>query len=133
MPQRCAVLDDYQNVALKMADWSKISGHLDITVFNHPLGGDDAVIRALKDFPIVCAMRERTRFLRPVIEALPNLKLLIPTGMRNTSIDVKAAKERGVTVCGTGAVGNPPVGIAMGLMLELPRRIGFENARMKAG
>ncbi len=133
MPHRCAVLDDYQNVALKLADWSKLKGSVDIAVFDRPLGGDDAVIAALKDFSIVCAMRERTRFSRRVIEALPNLKLLITTGMRNASIDVKAAAEHGVTVCGTGAVGNPTVGIAVGLMLELTRRIGFENARMKAG
>jgi D-3-phosphoglycerate dehydrogenase len=133
MPQRCAVLDDYQNVALKIADWSSVARDLDIKVFNAPLGNDDAVILALKDFSIICAMRERTRFSRRVLEALPNLKLLITTGMRNASIDVKAANERGITVCGTGVVGNPTVGIAIGLMLELTRRIGFENARMKAG
>jgi len=133
MPHRCAILDDYQRVALTSADWSPVKADLDITVFDAPLGGDDAVIQALKDFPIVCAMRERTRFPRRVLEALPNLKLLITTGMRNASIDVKAAIERGITVCGTGAVGQPTVGIAVGLMLELTRHIGFENARMKAG
>ncbi len=70
-------------------------------------------------------MRERTRFSRKVIEGLPNLKLLITTGMRNASFDLKAAAERGVTVCGTGAVGNPTTGIAIGLMLELtaPHRL----------
>jgi len=133
MPLRCAVLDDYQQVALKMADWSKVAGDVDITVFSAPLAGDDAVIHALKDFAIVCAMRERTRFSRRVIEALPNLRLLITTGMRNASIDVAAANARGVTVCGTGTFGYPTVGIAIGLMLELTRRIGFENARLKAG
>jgi D-3-phosphoglycerate dehydrogenase len=78
-------------------------------------------------------MRERTGFPRAVIEKLPDLKLLITTGMRNASIDVAAAKERGVAVCGTGAVGSPTSGIAIGLMLELTRHIGYENARMKAG
>jgi len=78
-------------------------------------------------------MRERTPFLRKVIEGLPDLKLLITTGARNASIDLKACTERGVTVCGTGGVGSPTTGIAIGLMLELTRRIGFENARMKAG
>jgi D-3-phosphoglycerate dehydrogenase len=78
-------------------------------------------------------MRERTAFPRKVIEALPDLKLLITTGAKNNSFDIKAAAERGVTVCGTGAVGNPTTGIAFGLMLELTRRIGFENARLKAG
>src|SRR5262245_13079886 len=133
MPMRCAILDDYQNVALKSADWSTVAGELDFKVFTAPLGNDEAVIHALKDFSIICAMRERTRFSRRVLEALPNLKLLITTGMRNAAIDVKAANERGITVCGTGVVGNPTVGIAIGLMLELTRRIGFENARMKAG
>ena len=130
---RCAILDDYQNVALKMADWSKVSGDLDITVFNQHIGGPDAVVKALQGFSIVCAMRERTGFPRAVIEKLPDLKLLITTGMRNASIDVAAAKERGIVVCGTPSVGNPTSGIAIGLMLELTRRIGYENARMKAG
>ena len=68
-----------------------------------------------------------------MIEKLPDLKLLITTGMRNASIDVAAARERGIVVCGTAAVGNPTAGVAIGLMLELTRRIGYENARMKAG
>jgi phosphoglycerate dehydrogenase-like enzyme len=130
---RCAVLDDYQNVALKSADWSKVARDLDIKVFNEHLGGHDTVIKALQGFEIVCAMRERTAFPRAVIEKLPELKLLITTGARNASIDVAAAKERNVVVCGTPAVGNPTSGIAIGLMLELTRRIGYENARMKAG
>jgi phosphoglycerate dehydrogenase-like enzyme len=130
---RCAILDDYQNVALKVTDWSKVAGDLDIKVFNEHLGGAEHVIKALAGFEIVVAMRERTGFPRAVIEKLPDLKLLITTGMRNASIDVAAAKERGVVVCGTPAVGNPTAGIAVGLMLELTRRIGYENARMKAG
>lgn len=133
MAVSCAILDDYQNAALKMADWSSVKPDLAITVFDKPLGDDGAVVNILKDFTIVCAMRERTRFSRRIIEGLPNLKLLITTGMRNASIDLKAAAERGVLVCGTGATGNPTVGIAIGLMLELTRRIGFENARMKSG
>src|SRR6202048_3380994 len=134
MPRhRCAVLDDYQNVVLKVTDWSKVSGDLDIKVFNEHLGGPDNVVKALQGFGIVCAMRERTGFPRAVIEKLPDLKLLITTGLRNASIDVVAAKERGIVVCGTPSVGNPTSGIAIGLMLELTRRIGYENARMKAG
>jgi D-3-phosphoglycerate dehydrogenase len=130
---RCAVLDDYQNIALKIADWSKVAGDLDIKVFNTHLGAQDRVIEALGAFDIVCAMRERTGFPRAVIDKLPNLKLLITTGLRNASIDVAAARERGIMVCGTPAVGSPTSGIAIGLMLELSRRIGYENARMKAG
>jgi phosphoglycerate dehydrogenase-like enzyme len=131
--QRCAILDDYQNVVLKITDWSKVSGDLDIKVFNQHLGSQDNVIKALQGFDIVCAMRERTAFPRAVIEKLPDLKLLITTGLRNASIDVAAAKERGVVVCGTPSTGNPTSGIAIGLMLELTRHIGYENARMKAG
>src|SRR5215470_2044888 len=130
---RCAILDDYQNVALTVTDWSKVAGDLDIKVFNAHLGGAENVVKALQGFEIVVAMRERTGFPRAVIEKLPDLKLLITTGMRNASIDVAAAKERGVVVSGTPAVGNPTSGIAIGLMLELTRRIGYENARMKAG
>src|SRR5215470_7990486 len=100
---RCAILDDYQNVALKMADWSKVSGDVEIKAFNQHLGGPDDVVKALQGFAIVCAMRERTAFPRAVIEKLLDLKLLITTGARNASIDVAAAAERGVTVCGSGS------------------------------
>jgi phosphoglycerate dehydrogenase-like enzyme len=133
MAVRCAILDDYQNVALKVADWSKLKNDVELKVFNEHLGGPDKVIAALKGFQIIVAMRERTGFPRQVIEALPELKLLITTGMRNASIDTEAAKDRGVTVCGTGSFGSPTSGIAIGLMLELTRHIGYENARLHAG
>jgi phosphoglycerate dehydrogenase-like enzyme len=133
MPLRCAILDDYQNVALSMADWSKVASDVDIKVFNEHLGSTDEVAAALKGFAIVCAMRERTAFPRTVIEALPDLKLLITTGMRNASIDLEAAKAHGVVVCGTPAFGNATAAIATGLMLELARHVGYENARLKAG
>jgi phosphoglycerate dehydrogenase-like enzyme len=133
MAVRCAILDDYQNVALSFADWSKVSGDIDIKVFNDHLGSADQVIAVLKEFPIVCAMRERTAFPRAVIEALPELKLLVTTGMRNASIDLEAAKARGIVVCGTPAFGNATAAIATGLMLELARRIGYENTRLKSG
>jgi phosphoglycerate dehydrogenase-like enzyme len=134
MPRyRCAILDDYQNVALQLADWSKLQGDIEIKVFNAPLGGQAEVVRTLQGFEIIGAMRERTPFPRAVIEALPDLKLLITTGMRNAAIDLEAAKGRDVVVCGTSSFGNPTAGIAIGLMLELTRRIGFENARLKAG
>lgn len=133
MALRCAILDDYQNVALDLADWSPLRSAIDITVFDTPFADAAAATAALADFEIVCAMRERTPFGRAVFDALPNLKLLITSGMRNAAIDLDAAKAHGVVVCGTGATGNPTAGLAIGLMLELTRRIGFENARMKAG
>src|ERR1700728_3174234 len=133
MVLRCAILDDYQNVALNSADWSKIKGDVELKVFNEHLGGPDKVIAALQGFQIIVAMRERTGFPKAVIDALPDLKLLITTGMRNASIDTEAAKARGITVCGTGSFGSPTSGIALGLMLELTRHIGYEKARLHAG
>jgi phosphoglycerate dehydrogenase-like enzyme len=130
---RAAILDDYQNCALTLADWSGIAKDVEVKVFTKPIGDDDAVIKTLQGFAIVNMMRERTPFNRKVIEGLPELKLLITTGARNNSIDLKACAERGITVCGTGGFGNPTTGIAIGLLLELTRRIGWENARMKAG
>jgi phosphoglycerate dehydrogenase-like enzyme len=133
MTLRCAILDDYQNVALKMADWSALKGKADVTVFTEHLGEPTNVIKALKDFDIVCAMRERTPFRRETIEALPKLKLLLTSGARNASFDMDALKARGVVVSGTGGFGNSTAGIAIGLILELTRKIGLESARMKAG
>jgi D-3-phosphoglycerate dehydrogenase len=133
MTIRAAILDDYQNVALKFADWSPVAKDLDLKVFTKPFAGRDEAIKALQGFPIVVGMRERTPFPGQVIEALPDLRLLITTGARNNSFDIATANARGVTVCGTRATGNPTTGIVFGLLLELTRRIGFENARMKAG
>jgi len=130
---RCAILDDYQNVALKIADWSKVAADLDVKVFNAPLGGPDEVARALQGFAIVCAMRERTPFPRKLVEGLPDLRLLVTTGMVNRAIDLEAAKARGITVCGTPGFGNPTTMIAWGLIIELTRQVGHENARLKSG
>jgi len=133
MKYRCAVLDDYQQVALTYADWSKVTGDVEVEVFDQPFKSTDEVHRALQGFQIIAMMRERTPFLRNTIEALPDLKLLITTGAGNKSIDLAAAAERGIAVAGTGTYGNPTTGVTFGLILELTRRIGFENARMKAG
>ncbi len=130
---RVAILDDYQNVALKLADWSSLKDKVDITVFDKPFASSDETVRALKDFQIVCAMRERTSFNREVLTALPNLKLLLTSGMRNAAFDMKTLSERGIVVCGTGGFGNATAGLTIGLMLELTRHIGLENARMHAG
>jgi D-3-phosphoglycerate dehydrogenase len=133
MTLRCAILDDYQNVALKLADWSKVK-EVETKVYTEAVRRSDAdTIRDCKDFDIVVMMRERTRFPRAVIEALPKLKLLITTGAYNASIDMKACEERGIVVSGTSSHGNPTTGITFGLILELTRRIGWEHARMKAG
>ena len=133
MQHRCAVLDDYQNVAMQTADWSPVAKDVEIEVFHRPLGDEASVIRALEKFSIVCLMRERTLFPKAVFEGLPELRLLVTTGMRNAAIDLAAARERNVTVCGTESTGHPTAELAFGLMLELARKIGHENARLKVG
>src|SRR3954469_8011175 len=130
---RCAILDDYLNLALRVTDWSKVSDRVDIMVFNEPFASPEAAASALKDFEIVCAMRERTPFPRTLFDALPKLKLLITSGMRNAALDLKAAKDHQVVLCGTQWGRDPTAPLAIGLMLELTRNIGRENARMHAG
>src|SRR5882757_4170691 len=130
---RCAILDDYLNVALKVADWSKISDRVDVTVFNQPFANTETAASALRDFEIICAMRERTPFPRTMFSGLPNLKLMITSGMRNAAIDMEAAREHGVVLCGTQWGRDPTAPLTMGLILELTRNIGRESARMHAG
>ena len=130
---RCAILDDYQNVALGLADWASLAGEVEFTVFNAPLGGPEEIARALQGFDMVVLMRERTAFPRRLIEALPDLKLLISTGKRNWMLDVDAARERGIVACSTETTGNPTTAVAIALMLELTRRIGYESERLKHG
>ncbi|MGJ5178445.1 D-2-hydroxyacid dehydrogenase family protein [Bradyrhizobium oligotrophicum] len=130
---RCAILDDYYDTVLSLADWPRLADKVDVTAFTHPFTDEDAAAAALADTDIICAMRERTPFPRTLIERLPNLKLLITSGMRNAAIDIEAAKARGIIVCGTQYARDPTAPLAMGLILELTRRIGQENARMHAG
>src|SRR3981081_4287151 len=130
---RCAILDDYLNLSLTAADWSRIGNRVDVTVFNQPFASPEAAAGALKDFEIICAMRERTPFPRAMFAALPKLKLLITSGMRNAAIDMEAAKAHQVVLCGTQWSRDPTAPLTMGLILELTRNIGRENARMHAG
>lgn len=128
-----AILDDYQDVAMTVVDWAPVAKDVTFNVFTESLGGRDQVIAALKDCEVVCLMRERTPFGKDVIDALPKLKLIVTSGMRNAAIDVAAAAARGIPVCGTESLGHPTAELTFGLMLELTRRIGYENARLKAG
>src|SRR6201991_4945112 len=130
---RCAITDDYLNLSTKVADWSPLKNRVDVTVFNEPFASAEEAATALKDFEIICAMRERTPFPRALFAALPNLKLLITSGMRNAAIDMEAAKEHNVVLCGTQWGRDPTAPLTMGLILELTRNIGRENARMHAG
>ena len=95
---RIAILDDYQNAALEMADWSPLAGRAVITVFNDHLTDSEAIVERLLPFDVVCVMRERTPLRRSVIERLPQLKLIASTGPRNAAVDVEAAAERGIVV-----------------------------------
>jgi D-3-phosphoglycerate dehydrogenase len=128
-----AILDDYQNVALKMADWSRLQQGHRVVVLNQHLPDVEACARALADFEVIGVMRERTPFPRALIERLPKLKLLVTTGKRNASIDVAAANERGVTVCGTSGGAHPTAELAIGLMLGLARHLREEFHAMRAG
>src|SRR5665213_402836 len=139
---RVSILDDYQGVALDMADWSAVRGRgIDIAVERFPFADEDAAVRALADSEIVCAMRERTPFPKALLDRLPKLKLLITTGMRNASFDMTALQAKGVTVCGTGGPANAPGGggnedtaeLARGLILGAMRRIAEDHALMRQG
>jgi len=129
---RCAILDDYQNVALECANWARLAERVEVVTFDKPFASQNEAAKALQDFQIIGAMRERTAFPRAMFDGLPALKLLVSTGARNAAIDLAAAKDHGVVVSGTPMVGQPTAALTIGLMLELARRIGFENARMHA-
>lgn len=128
-----AILDDYQNVALSMADWSAVAARADITVFHDHLADSDAVIERLAPFDVVCVMRERTPLPRKVIERLPELKMIASTGPFNASIDVAAAEERGIHVSTTGGYVESTVELTWALILAAARRIVDENLSMRAG
>jgi phosphoglycerate dehydrogenase-like enzyme len=138
---RLSILDDYQGVALDMADWSPVrSRDVEIAVERHPFPDEDAVVRALAGSELVAAMRERTPFPKSVVDRLPKLKLLITTGMRNASFDMAALKDRGVTVCGTGGTGGRGDGgnedtaeLTWGLILGAARRIAEDHQFMRQG
>ena len=130
---RIAVLDDYQRVAATYADWSAVRKQADVVYFDDHLSDDDALVARLEPFDVVVAMRERTPFPREVLERLPNLKLLVTTGMRNKSIDVAAANDRGITVCGTDSHPTGPVELTWALILAVARHLPQEDASVRAG
>ncbi|MEK4366332.1 D-2-hydroxyacid dehydrogenase family protein [Paenibacillus sp. FSL M8-0212] len=129
---RCAVLDDYQNVALTSADWGPLMDQVEIQTFNNYMGSEEKVIQELQDFDIVVLMRERTPFPEKVISQLPKLKLLITSGMRNASIDLKAAEKNGIIVCGTEGSSNPPTELTWALILGLSRQLVTENNALRS-
>jgi phosphoglycerate dehydrogenase-like enzyme len=130
---RVSILDDYQGVALDMADWSPVRGRAEIAVERKAFADENAAARALADSEIVCAMRERTAFPRSLVERLPKLKLLVTTGMRNASFDMPALRDRGVTVCGTEGGGLDTAELAWGLILGAARHIAEDHRAMRDG
>jgi phosphoglycerate dehydrogenase-like enzyme len=127
----CAILDDYQGVALTMADWSAVERRADLRVFRAPFANEEALVAAVGDCEIVVAMRERTPFRASTFERLPRLRLLVTTGMRNAAIDMDAARARGVTVCGTASLGEPPAEITWALLLALAKHVVPESAAFR--
>ena len=132
---RIAILDDYQGVALELADWSAIRARAEIVVFRRAFADPDAAAAALASFEIVCAMRERTPFPRALLARLPRLKCLVTTGMANASIDLAAAREQGIVVCGTshGPGQAATAELAFALMLAAARGLVAEDRAVRAG
>lgn len=130
---KIAVLDDYQGVAREFGNWRSLEAGHDLTIFREHLGNREAVISALKDFDVIAVMRERTVFDKPTLEQLPNLKFMVTTGMRNSSIDMDYLKERGINCSGTGGRTQTTPELAWGLILAVARNIPLEDSNMRAG
>ncbi len=130
---RCAILDDYQATALTRADFGRLGDRVRFDVFREHMGETEALVEALRPHDIIVAMRERTSFDAALLALLPNLKLLITTGMRNASIDTAAAARQGVVVCGTEGFAGSTAELAWGLLLAAMRHIPDEVATFRAG
>lgn len=130
---RIAVLDDYQNVALASADWGRLPAGTAVTVFDRHIADTDELVTALAPYDVLVLMRERTPFPAERLARLPKLRLLVTTGMRNASVDLAAASEAGITVCGTGGVDSATAEHAWALILSIARHVPAEDARIRAG
>jgi phosphoglycerate dehydrogenase-like enzyme len=128
-----AVLDDYQDVARGAGPWERLEGRIELEAFADHLEDDDALTTRLGAFDVVVAMRERTPFSRPRLERLGKLKLLVTTGMGNAAIDIEAARQLGVLVCGTAVDGGATAELTWGLVLALTRRICEEDRNVHEG
>lgn len=133
MKLRCAVLDDYQDVALRTTNWSSLADAVDVDVFHEHIDDEDALVETIGKHEVVVIMRERTPFPRSVLARLPRLRLLVTTGMGNASVDMAAAAEQGVVVCGTGGLVPPTAELTWALILGLARSVPAENAALRAG
>src|SRR6201993_4975641 len=130
---KIAILDDYQNVALRLADWSAVRRAAQTVVLNDPVVAPSAVVERLRPFDVVCVMRERTPLPREILQQLPNLKLIASTGPRNASIDMPAATDLGIAVTATGYDSTPTIELTWSLILASMRSIAREAASLKSG
>jgi phosphoglycerate dehydrogenase-like enzyme len=130
---RIIILDDYQQVALNFADWSMLRDKAEITVSHDHLSAETALIQLLQPFQVVCVMRERSPLTRNILSQLPNLKLIVSTGQRNASIDMKAAEELGIQVAPTGYHSSGAPELTWALILAVARHIPKENASLRSG
>ena len=130
---KIAVLDDYQNVALRRADWSSLGERAEVTVFNDHVADPQSLVVRLAPFDVLCVMRERTPLPRSILEKLPRLKLIASTGARNISIDMEAAKERGIEVVHTGYFSDPTVEMTWALILGSARHLVAESVSVRSG
>jgi len=130
---RLALIDDYQHAALGLADWDSLKPEVAVQAFHDTPANEDVLVERLRDFDIIMAMRERTRFPRTVIERLPKLKLIVTTGVHNPAIDVKALAERGIPVCGTRGRYATTMELTWALILALARHILPERQALREG
>jgi phosphoglycerate dehydrogenase-like enzyme len=131
--KRIVLLDDYQGLALDYGGWDRVPDEWQVVALEQHIDDADELVEALSDAEIVVAMRERTPFPAAILDRLPDLKLLITTGMANAAIDVAAARANGIVVCGTASKGPPTAELSWGLILSLLRSIPAEDAGMRAG
>jgi phosphoglycerate dehydrogenase-like enzyme len=131
--KKLAILDDYEHAALAMADWSAVARDVEITVFHDHLADETALVTRLRPFHAICIMRERTPFQRSLLERLPNLEHLVTSGMRNLSIDLAAAKDRGIVVTGTPILPYPAAEHTWALILALAKRVPADDRNVRTG
>ncbi len=129
---RAAILDDYGSLALESGPWERLEGRVEVDTYPDHLAGPELLER-LRPYDILVLMRERTPVPRELIDRLPQLKLIVTTGRRNAAIDIQAARERGIPVCGTAIDGAPTAELTWGLILALARRIPAEDASVRSG
>ncbi|VVT03148.1 D-2-hydroxyacid dehydrogenase family protein [Rhizobium sp. EC-SD404] len=132
---KIAILDDYQNVALSLADWASLGTEASITVFDRNLSSEDEAAAELAEFDVLVLMRERMAMPASLIARLPSLKLIVVTGGRTRTIDMDAATDRGITISHTHP-GESPMAtpeLAFGLILSVARSIPQEHARVRDG